>query len=81
MNKMESRDIRRARRLEALAQGQKPDGLDDFFVEIVQRFQQDVQKTAFSILQSHSDVEDIVSETFVKRILISTVSPPKIEKA
>lgn len=58
--------MRRVRRLAALAQGQKPDGLDCYFVEIVQQFRPYMCAIAFSILRNRDNAEDAVSGALLK---------------
>jgi RNA polymerase sigma factor (sigma-70 family) len=63
---MKIHEIRRNRRLEVLAQGKKPDGLDSYFERIVRQFKPYIQSLAFSMLGNYNDAEDIVSETICK---------------
>src|SRR5438045_2801182 len=63
---MEIYEIRRVRRLAALAQRQKPDGLDDYFIEIVRQLRPYIQTLAFSMLRDWDDAEDMVSEALCK---------------
>lgn len=59
-------EMRRARRLAALTQGQKPDGLDCYFVDIAQQFRSYMHAIAFSILGKHDSADDAVSEALLK---------------
>ncbi len=63
---MMSSEMRRARRLAALAQGQKPDGLDCYFEEIAQQFRPYMHAIAFSILGNRDNADDAVSEALLK---------------
>jgi RNA polymerase sigma factor (sigma-70 family) len=58
--------LRHQRRVAALAQGQKPSGLDDYFTNIVQQFRPYLRAVVFSIIGNQDDVEDIVSEALYK---------------
>ena len=66
---MQPYEMRRIRRLAAFAQGQKPDGLDCYFVEIAQQYRQYMHAIAFSILGNHDSAEDAVSEALLKAYL------------
>ena len=63
---MQPYETRRVRRLTALAQGQKPNGLDCYFVEIAQQYRPYMHAIAFSILGNHDSAEDAVSEALLK---------------
>jgi RNA polymerase sigma factor (sigma-70 family) len=63
---MQPYEMRRVRRLAALAQGQKPDGLDCYFVEIAQQYRPYMHAIAFSILGNPDSAEDAVSEALLK---------------
>lgn len=63
---MKSSEMRRVRRLAALTQGKKPDGLDCYFEEIVQQFRPYMHAIAFSILGHRDDTDDAVSEALLK---------------
>ena len=63
---MKPHEMRRVRRSAALTQGQKPDGLDCYFVEIAQQFRPYIYAIAFSILGNRNNPEDAVSEVLLK---------------
>jgi DNA-directed RNA polymerase specialized sigma24 family protein len=59
-------EMRQERRLRALAQRQKPDGLDNYFVEIAQQFRPYMHSIALSILGNQDTAEDAVSDALLK---------------
>ncbi len=63
---MKPYEMRHERRLAALAQGQKPDGLDCYFVEIAQQFRPYMHSIALSILGNQDSAEDAVSDALLK---------------
>ncbi len=59
-------EVRRERRLVSLTQSQKPDGLDGYFEQAVQKFRPYMYTIAFSFLKNQDDAEDAVGDALLK---------------